>query len=52
MVDGIMGILQWIDEKTGTEEFNHFNIEKRVRECINKWHDDGYYAQEMVGMRD
>ena len=42
MVDGIMGILQWIDEKTGTEEFNHFNIEKRVRECINKWHDDGY----------
>jgi hypothetical protein len=42
MVDGIMGILQWIDEKMGTEEFNHFNIEKRIRECINKWHDDGY----------
>jgi len=43
MVDGLMGILEWIDDATGTEEFNHVNIEKRVKKCIQKWHDDGFH---------
>ena len=42
-VDGIVGVLNWINDNVGDEEeFNHVNIEKRFKKCVQDWHDAGY----------
>ena len=34
VIDGVLGILKWIDETVGTDEFHHANIEKTFQACI------------------
>jgi hypothetical protein len=42
LVDGIVALLEWINETVGTADFHHVNIEKRFKECIKGWHDKGF----------
>jgi hypothetical protein len=38
MVDGIMGILEWINANVDdNDKFHHAGIEARVKQCINEW---------------
>ena len=42
VVDGILDILHWINEKEGTEEFCHTNIEKKFQDCVESWKEHGH----------
>jgi hypothetical protein len=42
LVDGIVALLEWINEMVGTTNLHHVNIEKWFKECIQEWHDKGF----------
>jgi hypothetical protein len=42
MVDDLLVLLMWINEKTDTDEFTPYAIESKFRETVNKW--SGYYS--------
>jgi hypothetical protein len=39
MVDGVMGILEWINANVDDDDdkFHHAGIEARVKQCIDEW---------------
>jgi hypothetical protein len=38
VVDGILGMLKWINETAGTDNFHHANIEKKFQGCRDRVH--------------
>ena len=33
VIDGVLGVLKWIDETVGTDDFNHANIQETIKAC-------------------
>jgi len=51
VVDGILGLLNWINDTAGTDEFCHTNIEEKFQECSATWKEDGHSDVELAEFR-
>jgi len=51
VVDCILGILDWINNNVGSEEFHHVNIEKQVNVCLRNLHKKGFTRTDLGEFR-
>jgi hypothetical protein len=51
MVDGVIGILEWINANVDDEDkFHHAGIEARVKQCIDEWKKKACIRPERGGI--
>jgi hypothetical protein len=48
VINGILGLLNWINDTAGTDEFCHTMIEEKFQECSATWKEDGHTDVELA----
>jgi hypothetical protein len=48
VINSILGLLNWINDTAGMDEFCHTRIEEKFQECLATWKEDGHTDVELA----